>query len=66
MIKNYEIFKMTITQTIQNSGLDIGMVYFIMKDVFYELEKTYIRQINKEVLEEKKNTNSNDPEVAKQ
>ena len=37
MIKDYQIFKETITNLIQKSGLDIGVVYFIMKDIFSDL-----------------------------
>ena len=34
MIKNYQIFRETINSTIKNSGLDIGIVYFILKSIF--------------------------------
>jgi len=54
MIKDYQILKETITGSIKNSGLDVGAAYFIMKDVFSELEKIYFAQINKELLEDKK------------
>lgn len=57
MIKDYQLFKETINTTIQNSGLDIGVVYFIIKDVFFDLEKLYFRQINRELLEEQNTKN---------
>lgn len=37
----HEIFKMTLLGDIQNSGLEIGTVYYILKDVFREVESTY-------------------------
>lgn len=49
----YEKFKETIMQTIQKSGLDVGIVYFILKDILYEIETLYIQQVQKEVAEEK-------------
>ena len=52
MVRKYQILKDTILQVIQNSGLDIGAAYFIMKDVFSSIEKTYYAQLNKECLEE--------------
>ena len=52
MIKNYQLFKEKINYVIQNSGLDIGAVYFILKDIFGEIEKLYYAQINKEFMEE--------------
>lgn len=52
MIKNYQILKEQINYTIQNSGLDIGAVYFILKDIFSDIEKMYYGQINKELLNE--------------
>lgn len=54
MIKKYQIFKETLKNVIQESGLDVGAVYFILKDVFRELETTYYTQINKEFIEEAK------------
>lgn len=52
MIRNYQLFKEKINYVIQNSGLDIGAVYFIFKDIFYEIEKLYYAQLNRECLEE--------------
>lgn len=59
MIKNYQIFKENINAIIQNSGLDIGVVYFIMKDVYSDLEKMYYAQINKELIEENNKQENN-------
>lgn len=52
MISKYQILKESINQVIQNSGLDIGAVYFILKDIFNEIEKLYYAQINRECLNE--------------
>lgn len=58
MIRNYQLFKEKINYVIQNSGLDIGAVYFILKDIFLEIEKLYYAQINKECLEEAEKINN--------
>ena len=58
MIKDYYFLKEKINQTIQNSGLDVGIVYFIFKDIFTNLETTYYAQINKELMEEQNNENN--------
>ncbi len=52
MIKNYQILKEQINYAIQESGLDIGAAYFIMKDIMNNLEHLYYAQVNKECLEE--------------
>ena len=52
MIKNYQIFKETLGAAIQNSGLDIGAVYFILKDALSCTEKLYYAQINRECIKE--------------
>ena len=57
MIKNYQLLKETINGSIQNSNLDIGAVYFILKDIFSNVEKMYFAQINSECLKEAKNIN---------
>lgn len=54
MIKNYQFFKETINKLIAESGLDIGAVYFIMKDTFNEIEKVYYSRLNSELLAEQK------------
>jgi hypothetical protein len=54
MIKNYQIFKETLNAAIQNSGLDIGAVYFILKDALSCTEKLYYAQINRECAKEQK------------
>lgn len=58
MIKKYQLFREKINYVIQNSGLDIGVVYFILKDIFGEIEKLYYNQLNRELLEEAKKINN--------
>lgn len=48
----YEKFKQTIRNVIQSSGLDIGMVFFILKDITREIGSLYEQQLQKEALEE--------------
>ena len=60
MVKNYQILKEQINYAISNSGLDIGAAYFIMKDIFSDIERMYFGQINKEFLEESKNKTESD------
>ena len=58
MIKKYQVLKEQINYLIQNSGLDIGAVYFIIKDIFREVEILYYTQINKEIIEEEPEENN--------
>lgn len=48
----YEKFKAAIHNVIQQSGLDVGMAYFILKDITGQLEVLYLQQIQKEAQEE--------------
>lgn len=67
MIKNYQIFKETIHNIIQTSGLDIGVVYFILKDIFKEIETLYYTQINSELMKEsEENINKEKEEKTKE
>ena len=66
MISRYEAFKQTIKQYIQSCGLDIGIVYFIMKDIFKEIENLYYAQLNKEAIEDAENQKRKNMEVKEQ
>ena len=61
MIKDYNDFRNVTVYNIQNSGLDVGVVYFILKDILTEVEKTYISQVNKEIADEKKSKEKEKP-----
>lgn len=52
MTKDYQLFKEKINYNIQHSNLDIGAVYFILKNTLIEIEALYYAQINKEMSEE--------------
>lgn len=52
MTKDYHILRETINTTIQNSNMEIGAVYYIIKDIYRDMEKLYYAQINKELLQE--------------
>ena len=60
MIKNYQILKEKINYVIKESGLDIGAAYFIMKDIMSNIEHLYYAQINKEFLEDTKESSPED------
>lgn len=53
MNKKYQIFYETIRNIIQESGLDVGVVYFIMKNIFCDIENSYYVQLNRELSEER-------------
>ena len=55
MIKKYQFFKESILNNINKSDLDIGAIYFILKDIFKEVEIMYYTQINNELIEDSEN-----------
>lgn len=55
MTKDYRILRDTLEQVIQNSGLNIGAVYYITKDLLNDLEKLFIAKVNDECLAEAHN-----------
>lgn len=64
MTKDYQFLKEAINQNIVNSNLDIGAVYFILKDIYFEIERNYYMRINQELLEEQKqNTETKNEEA---
>lgn len=52
MVKKYEDFRNKIIDTINESGFDIGIVAYIMRDINCEIETTYQKQITRELEEE--------------
>lgn len=62
MIKNYFILENTIRNIIQNSGLDIGVVYFIIKTICKDIEQQCRIQIETEEMIQKE-TNSKNTEL---
>ena len=60
MIKNYKIFEQSIRNFIQESGLDVGVTYNILKDIYKDLEKTYYDLLRLEIEEDSKQENIGD------
>lgn len=58
MTKHYQILKEKINRTLNESSLDIGAIYFIMKDIMNNIEHLYFAEINKEFIEEAKQNES--------
>lgn len=50
--KDYQILKETINKVIIGSSLNVGAVYFILKDIFIEIENLYYARINQELAED--------------
>lgn len=68
MVKKYEDFRNKLIEAINQSGLDIGAVTYILRDINREIEITYQRQltieIEKEKLEiEKKSEDSDEEDI---
>ena len=57
MIIKYKQFQSFIMQAISTSGLNVGEVYFILKDILREVEALYEAQINKELQETQQQDN---------
>ena len=45
-------FNKILHELISNSELDIGTIYFILKNTFREIETLYYTQLNKESMNE--------------
>lgn len=60
--KDYQILKETINKVIIGSSLNIGAVYFILKDIFTEIESLYYARINQELAEETEELNCVEPD----
>ena len=50
MISNYQNFYQTIKDDILNSKLNIGEIYFILKDIMHDIENLYYAKINEELI----------------
>lgn len=60
MTKDYKILRDTLERVIQNSGLNIGAAYFIVKDLMNDLEQLFMAQVNAECLAEAQMENTED------
>ena len=52
MVLQYEKFRNNIINYINDSGLDIGAIAYVFRDIYREIESTYQSQLNKEITEE--------------
>lgn len=50
-----ENLKNSLIQTISNSNLPVANVYFIVKDIFRDIENNYYNQISKEMESKEQN-----------
>lgn len=57
-----ENLKNSLIQTISNSNLPVANVYFIVKDIFRDIENNYYNQISKEM--ESKEQNAQEEQIS--
>lgn len=57
-----ENLKNSLIQTISNSNLPVANVYFIVKDIFRDIENSYYNQISKEM--ESKEQNAQEEQIS--
>lgn len=50
MAKEYQIFRETINNVINGTSLDMGGIYYVLKDVYRDVENQYFAQINQELM----------------
>lgn len=51
-----DIFKNNLLNIINENQLPIAATYYILKDIFFQIENLYIGTINQAVLNEQQNT----------
>ena len=51
MVKDYQILRATVKKVLADSPLDIGAKYFVLSDVFRDVEAEYFGQINGELMD---------------
>lgn len=61
-IQDYQIFRESIKSYIKENPLDIGAKYFMLKDIFRDVEAEYFAQINNEILSEREGGKENNAE----
>ena len=54
MNKNYEAFRNGIMYLMRSSGLEIGGIFYVLKDILREVEGVYSNTINQEIEEEER------------
>lgn len=63
MIKKYEDFRNNIIDTINDAGLNIGIVTYIFRDICRDIEAAYKAQLSKEIKEENTHEDTEDGSV---
>ena len=53
MNKNYEAFRNNIIYAVRSSGLELGSIYYILKDIMSEVERDYSNVIQQELEAER-------------
>lgn len=54
MNKKYESFRNGVMYIIRSSGLDIGVIFYILKDLLREVEDIYSNTLRQEIEEEER------------
>ena len=54
MNKNYESFRNGIMYIMRTSGLEIGAIFYILKDIIREVEEMYSNTLRQEIAEEER------------
>lgn len=54
MNKKYESFRNGVMYIIRSSGLDIGVIFYILKDLLREVEEIYSNTLQHEIEEEER------------
>ena len=53
MNRNYESFRNSVVYAMRNSGLEIGAMYYILRDILNDAERTYSSSIQQEMEAER-------------
>ena len=54
MNKKYESFRNGVMYIIRSSGLEIGVIFYILKDLLREVEEIYSNTLRQEIEEEER------------
>ena len=54
MNKNYESFRNGIMYVMRTSGLELGAIFYVLKDILREVEEMYSNTIRQEIEEEER------------
>lgn len=53
MNRNYESFRSNVVYAMRNSGLEIGAIYYILKDILNEAEHAFSSTVQQEIEAER-------------